>query len=131
MKATEHKALSDTEVIKRYLETHDQRYFHALYQRYSTKIYSRCISLLKDEALAQDAMQDIFLKLFLNLSQFADRAKFGTWVYSITYNYCIDLLRRRKKQRALFSAEQDDAPDLAEEVPDHCLLYTSPSPRDS
>ena len=121
-KAVEHKTLSDTEIIREYLRSHDQRYFHILYQRYSTKIYSRCISLLKNEALAQDAMQEIFMKLFLNLSKFGERAKFSTWVYSITYNYCIDVIRKNKKRTAIFSDEIENTPDPAEEVPEHALL---------
>jgi RNA polymerase sigma factor (sigma-70 family) len=80
------------------------------------------LSLLKDPALAQDAAQEIFVKIFLNLSRFSERSKFSTWVYSITYNYCIDMIRRRKKQRNLFSDELEDAPDIIEEVPDEELL---------
>ena len=80
------------------------------------------MSLLKDTALAQDAAQEIFVKIFLNLSRFSERSKFSTWVYSITYNYCIDMIRRRKKQRNLFSDEIEDAPDIVEEVPDEELL---------
>lgn len=122
MKTTEHKALTDSEIIRSYLSSRDQRYFQTLYRRYSTKIYSRCISLLKDEGLAQDAMQEIYLKIFLNLSKFGERAKFSTWVYSITYNYCIDIIRKKKKQTAIFSDEMERAPDLAEDIPDYALL---------
>ena len=122
MKTTQHKVLSDSEIIRQYLSSRDQRYFHTLYRRYSTKIYSRCISLLKDEGLAQDAMQEIFMKLFLNLSKFGERAKFSTWVYSITYNYCIDVIRKKKKQTAIFSDEMERVEDVAEEVPDYALL---------
>ncbi len=118
----QHKALSDSEIIRQYLASRDQRYFHTLYRRYSTKIYSRCISLLKDEGLAQDAMQEIFMKLFLNLSKFGERAKFSTWVYSITYNYCIDIIRKKKKQKAIFSDEMERVEDVAEDVPDYALL---------
>lgn len=122
MKTTQHKKLSDSEIIRQYLSSRDQQYFHILYGRYSTKIYSRCISLLKDEGLAQDAMQEIFMKLFLNLSKFGERAKFSTWVYSITYNYCIDVIRKKKKQKAIFSDEMERVEDVAEEVPDYALL---------
>ena len=44
------------------------------------------------------------------------------WVYSITYNYCIDFLRRKKKETNLFSSEVDDAPDLVDEVDDAELM---------
>jgi RNA polymerase sigma-70 factor (ECF subfamily) len=86
-------------------------------------VYAKCLSLLKNEALARDATQEIFTKIFLNLSRFGQRSRFSTWVYSITYNYCIDFLRKQQKKQALFSDELDDPPDLADqEVPDYELL---------
>lgn len=115
--------MKDIEVIHRYLQYQASRCFELLYDRYSSKIYAKCISLLKDEALAQDATQEIFLKVFLNLSRFGEKSRFSTWVYSITYNYCIDYLRRKKKQKAIFSDEIEKVPDVAvEEVSDKVLL---------
>lgn len=67
--------LSDEELIRHYLETQDSGYFDQLYEKYSTKVFSKCISLLKDEGRAQDATQDIFLKIFLNLSKFGGDRK--------------------------------------------------------
>ena len=114
--------ISDEELIRHYLETQDSKYFDQLYGKYSTKVFSKCISLLKDEGRAQDATQDIFLKIFLNLSKFGGKSQFSTWIYSITYNYCIDLIRKKKKSGNIFSDEIERAPDLAEEVPDSALL---------
>jgi len=114
--------ISDEELIRHYLETQNSKYFEQLYGKYSTKVFSKCISLLKDEGRAQDATQDIFLKIFLNLSKFGGKSKFSTWIYSITYNYCIDLIRKKKKSGNIFSDEIERAPDLAEEVPDSALL---------
>jgi RNA polymerase sigma factor (sigma-70 family) len=117
------KSMKDLEVIHTYLQYQASRCFDLLYERYSSKIYAKCISLLKDEALAQDATQEIFLKIFLNLSKFGEKSRFSTWVYSITYNYCIDYIRRKKKQQAIFSDEMEKAPDLAvEEVSDKVIL---------
>jgi len=112
--------MKDYEVIHGYLSSQATGCFNLLYDRYAGKIYSKCISLLKDESLAKDATQEIFTKIFLNLSKFGQKSKFSTWVYSITYNYCIDFLRRKKKQD-LFSDEMEKAPDLAEEIPDQAL----------
>ncbi|MEM6316965.1 MAG: sigma factor, partial [Bacteroidota bacterium] len=78
--------ISDEELIRHYLDTQNSKYFDQLYSKYATKVFSKCISLLKDEAGAQDATQDIFLKIFLNLSKFSGKSKFSTWIYSITYN---------------------------------------------
>lgn len=115
LKKTCDKSMKDHEVIHRYLEDQASKCFSVLYNRYAGKIYSKCISMLKDEALAQDATQEIFTKIFLNLSRFAEKSKFSTWVYSITYNYCIDFLRRKKKQIDIFSDEMEKLPELADE----------------
>ncbi len=115
--------VADLELIRLYLKTKDASLFSALYKRYAGKVYGKCLSLLKDEHLARDATQEIFLKIFLNLSRFEANSKFSTWVYSITYNYCIDLLRKQNKVRNLFDDEADRLPEVeAEEVPDEALL---------
>ncbi len=114
--------LTDFELVQRFLSTQDPAYFNVLYDKYSSKVYSRCISLLKDVALAQDATQEVFVKIYLNLSKFSERSQFSTWVYSITYNFCIDLIRRKQKQQALFTDDMEKTPDVADEVPDEELL---------
>ncbi|MEZ5041476.1 MAG: sigma-70 family RNA polymerase sigma factor [Saprospiraceae bacterium] len=120
MENTCSKEMKDAEVIHGYLKSQASICFSLLYERYAGKIYSKCISLLKDESLAKDATQEIFTKIFLNLSKFGEKSKFSTWVYSITYNYCIDFLRRKKKQD-IFSDEMEKAPDIVDEIPDEAL----------
>lgn len=78
--------------------------------------------MLKDEGSAQDATQDIFVKIYSNLAKFSEKSKFSTWIYSITYNYCIDYLRKRKKEKNLFTGEMDTPPDIVEDVEDSELL---------
>lgn len=109
-------------MIQAYLKTQEPSFFNILYKKYSVKVYSKCISLLKEEALAKDATQEIFIKIFLNLSKFGAQSKFSTWVYSITYNYCIDLIRKKKKTSSIFSDEIENAPDIVDDVPDAALL---------
>ena len=117
------KNIPDEEIIKMYLNTRTSAYFTVLYKRYGGKVFSKCISLLKDEELANDAAQEIFTKIFLNLAKFSGKSKFSTWVYSITYNYCIDYLRRRKKDRNIFSDEDiENSGEPIEEVADKDLL---------
>ncbi|MCB9282549.1 MAG: RNA polymerase sigma factor [Lewinellaceae bacterium] len=116
------KKLSDAELVRRFLSTQESAYFSVLYDKYSNKVYSRCLSLLRDVALAQDATQEVFVKIYLNLSRFSERSQFSTWVYSITYNFCIDMIRRNKKQQALFSDDIEKTPDLVDEVPDEELM---------
>ena len=74
------KQLSDEEVIVRYLDSQKRVYFNILYDRYSNKIFAKCISILKDETKAVDASQEIIIKLVTNLSKFGGNSKFSTWV---------------------------------------------------
>ena len=96
MKTGCHNGMRDFEVINSYLKTQASMCFSLLYNRYASKIYAKCLSILRDEMLAEDATQEIFMKIFMNLSRFEEKAKFSTWIYSITYNYCIDYLRRKQ-----------------------------------
>ncbi|MBK7409653.1 MAG: RNA polymerase sigma factor [Saprospirales bacterium] len=116
------KKLSDSELVQRFLATQESAYFSVLYDKYSARVYSRCLSLLKDVALAQDATQEVFVKIYLNLSKFSERSQFSTWVYSITYNFCIDLIRRNKKQQAIFTDDIEKTPEVADEVSDEDLM---------
>lgn len=115
---------SDEDIVALYLKTRNQVYFDKLYTRYSGKIYGRCISLLKNETLAQDAVQEVFVKILLNLSKFSERSRFSTWVYSITYNFCIDYIRRNKRKTQIIVDKDIEGLDQAEEVEDNYILET-------
>jgi RNA polymerase sigma factor (sigma-70 family) len=115
--------LTDSELIARFRVAQDQVYYTQLYRRYAPKVFAKCISMLSDEALARDATQDIFIKILLNLGKFNELSSFSTWTYSITYNYCIDLIRKKKKMPILFTEDVGrikDAPEI--DVPDSVLL---------
>lgn len=119
---TAHIALSDNEIIREYLRTQRQDYFSILYRKYADKVYRKCYTLLKDQGLAEDAMQDIFVKVMMNLASFNERAQFSTWIYSITYNFCIDYIRKHKKEKQLFVDDIERAPDVTDDIPDEFLL---------
>ena len=108
--------ISDEEIVSLYLSSQDEYYFSEIYQRYSGKIYGKCLSFFKDESEAADAVHDIFMKLLLNMSKFGEKSKFSTWVYSITYNYCIDTLRRGKKLQATSIEEISGELDVEEDT---------------
>lgn len=55
--------------------------------------------MLNDNELANDATQEIFIKIMFNLEKFKSESSLSTRIYSITYNYCIDLIRKKKKQK--------------------------------
>ncbi len=120
-------SMSDEEIIDKYRENANTRYFDVLYTRYSDKVYAKCVSMLKDEGRAEDAVQDIFMKILVSISKFKGNSKFSTWLYSITYNFCIDKIRRKRKERSLVQ-EVDDLSNLegvTDDVDDNELLEAS------
>ncbi len=113
------KSLSDEQLVTLFIETQKNLYFEHLYDRYADKVYRKCMSFVKDEAKAEDFTHDIFMKLVLNISTYKATAKFSTWLYSITYNYCIDQVRPSKKYVEYpldydFDLVEDDDSEFAE-----------------
>jgi len=114
--------MSDFELIDSILETQNEKCVEMLYDRYSNKIYRKCLTFVKETNLAEDLTHDIFIKSLLNLSKFNKRSQFSTWLYSITYNYCIDYLRKSKKQNYIsYNIEDKIAQDVAYEETDDLL----------
>jgi RNA polymerase sigma-70 factor (ECF subfamily) len=122
-KTSSSAALSDSQLIALYLRDQDARYFSQLYRRYAGKVFAKCISMLADHGVAKDATQDVFIKVLLNLSKFTEQSSFSTWVYSITYNYCIDLIRKKKKNILIFSEDVGRISKETEiDIPDSVIL---------
>lgn len=61
-------------------------------------VYRFCLSMLADEALAEDAAQDALVRVCSSLPEFEGRSKFSTWVYRIASNRCLDLLRSKSSR---------------------------------
>lgn len=114
--------MEDMDIVVAYRRHQHATCFRLLYERYAGKVYSKAMTMLHKPNEAEDATQEIFTKIFLSLGKFEGQAKFSTWVYSITYNLCIDKIRRGKRSRELFAKEVDEPPDLVEEVPDEALM---------
>lgn len=95
---SKHKDISDVEILSLYLTTRNPIYFDCFYSRYSLLIFKRCFNILKDECIAEDACQEVFLKIIINFSSFKGRSKLSTWIYRITNNHCLDKLKKKRNQ---------------------------------
>src|ERR1700723_3294035 len=73
----------------------DAQLFHELIRPYERRVYAMALSFLRNEADAEDATQETFLKAFRNLASFRGDAKFGTWLVSIALNEARSRIRRR------------------------------------
>jgi RNA polymerase sigma-70 factor, ECF subfamily len=86
----------------------DVRLFHDLVRPYERSVYVMALSMLKNEADAEDTAQEAFLKAFRNLGSFRADSKFSTWLVSITLNEARSRLRR---SRALKIESLDEPED--------------------
>ncbi|QMW05098.1 RNA polymerase sigma factor [Spirosoma foliorum] len=71
--------------------------FEELYKQYAHKVYRTCLNMTNDSLDAQDFTQDIFMKVFLKRNSFQNRSSFSTWLYAISYHYCLDRLKPGKQ----------------------------------
>lgn len=97
MKNSKLKHLKDEELVALYIDTQQNLYFEEIYERYANKVYRKCYSFVYNQAKAEDFTHDIFLKLIVKIGTFKESSKFSTWLYSITYNFCMDQIRVNKK----------------------------------
>lgn len=116
------KKVTDEELVTLYLESQNVAYFNLIYKRYSGKIFGKCLSLLKSESEAEDATQDVMMKILLNMAKFSGKSRFSTWIYSITYNYCIDFIRRKKKDPSIYVDDFIENLDVEDDVEDRFLM---------
>jgi RNA polymerase sigma-70 factor (ECF subfamily) len=83
-----------------------------LYDRYGRAAYSLALRVLRDPALAEDAVQEAFLTIWRTAGSFlADRAKPNTWILTLAHRRAVDLVRREQRRRAapLESADAHEA----------------------
>lgn len=87
-------ATDDLTLVKR-IRSGDQRAFKLLVERYQRKVYAVALGMLKDKEEAMDVSQEAFVKVYKYLDHFKGDASFYTWLYRITVNICIDIIRKR------------------------------------
>jgi len=75
----------------------DREAFAGLFERYKNLVYKTAFLMLGEPAEAEDALQEIFVQVYRSLSGFDPRkAAFTTWLYRVTFNYCLNHRRKRR-----------------------------------
>ncbi|MBP1996822.1 RNA polymerase sigma factor SigW [Paenibacillus eucommiae] len=86
----------------------DRAAFTELVELYKDKIFHLAYRMLNNKQEAQDAVQETFLRVYMNLHRYDDKQKLSTWIFRIGTNHCIDLLRKRKNRTYSLDAEIPD-----------------------
>lgn len=92
-------AISDDQQYINQVLNGDTNAFTALVDQYKAMVFSLALKMLKSREEAEEVAQDSFLKAYRSLAKFKGDAKFSTWLYTITYNSCLDRIRKNKREQ--------------------------------
>ena len=113
-------SLSDQELIVRYLDG-CERSFEELLNRHQQKIYTSIYLFVKDQSLAEDIFQEVFIKIIdtLRKGKYNHEGKFLQWAMRIAYNMCVDYFRRAKRRPKVSPTETFDIFDVLQVTDDN------------
>ena len=108
-----HNNISDSELIELY-QSGENKPFEALLSRHKSKIYTSIYLFVRDQSLADDIFQEVFIKIIdtLNKGNYNNEGKFLQWALRISYNMCVDNHRRKKRQSMVKPTDDFDIFDV-------------------
>ena len=111
--ARRRQAQDERELVTR-AQKGDAEAYEVLVRRHQRRVLAVVGGILRRSEDVEDVAQQVFLKAYLSLKRFDQRAKFGTWLYKIAVNECWDLLRKKKVRPLLYEADLSE--DQARQV---------------
>jgi RNA polymerase sigma-70 factor (ECF subfamily) len=114
---------TDREIVER-VKAGDIALYEIIMRRYNQRLYRVARAILRDDAEAEDVMQDAYVRAFQHLDQFAGRAPFSAWLTRIAVHEALGRLRLRDRNLQLDDAEQDGEFSMN-------MVETSPDPEQS
>jgi RNA polymerase sigma-70 factor, ECF subfamily len=120
---------SDEEVVSRVLGG-ETALFEIIMRRYNQRLYRVAHSILRNDAEAEDVMQDAYVRAYQHLGQFEGRAKFSTWLTRIAVHEALARAHRRSRVQELDAEPSggymdpliSNTPDPEQQVSDHELV---------
>ena len=94
--------MTDTSLVEK-IKSGDQAAFNDLVKQHQDFVLNVCFRFLGNREDAQDATQEVFIKVYFAMQQYAPNAKISTWIYRIAVNYCLNYKRSQKRKKQFFS----------------------------
>ena len=108
----EYQGLDDRQLIQQIAQGVKEA-LEELYNRYSTPVFSLARFMLRHEALAEEATQDIFLNIWLKSASYkADRGEPKSWIMSVAHHKVIDIIRSRRRNINMTDPKDYETLDL-------------------
>lgn len=121
MQLTQVAHITDEQLVEMYIDGNDKA-FETLLKRHKSKIYTSIYLFCKDQQLAEDLFQEVFIKIIntLRSGRYTNEGKFFYWAMRIAHNQCVDYFRRMKRRPTVSPTDEFDIFNL--------LSHTSESP---
>lgn len=101
------QSLSDESLLTRIANHRDRAAFGALFSRFSRRIFGLGMRLSGNEQLSKDLVQEVMLAVWQHSSRFnSDKGTAQSWIFALSRNKCIDILRKSNKHSISVSADQ-------------------------
>ena len=94
------KNLKDEHIVD-LVRTKDKELYLEIVIRYQEKLLRYAINLIQDKSKAEDAVQESFIKAFINLNSFNLKMKFSSWIYRIVHNQVMNTFNKNKRELPL------------------------------
>lgn len=122
---------ANAELIRK-AQNGDLRAFEQIVTEHYSKIYNIALGIMGSSHDAEDAAQNVLIKLHSSIGSFRFQSGFSSWVYRITTNVCLDELRKRKRSKSSPMTDIDDnGVDVPEESASPEVQYISAEKRDA
>ncbi|TAL48420.1 MAG: RNA polymerase sigma factor [Chitinophagaceae bacterium] len=111
--------MTERELIEQ-LKQGEETAFKTIVEQWKDMVYNTVLGIVQNETEAEDITQDVFIKVFENISSFKGESKFSTWLYKIATSKALDFLRSRKRKKrfgfmkSLFGNGHEEEPQLAD-----------------
>lgn len=93
--------------------------FETIYKDYKNLVYNLALSYVHNEEDAEDITQELFVKVYQRYSEYnPERSSLKTWVYQITINHCLDVIKSRKSKKRFGFLTSLFSDDTSEPIPE-------------
>jgi len=87
------------QMLIRELKDGEEEAFKELVEKYQDKVYNTCLGFVKNTEDADDLSQEVFIEIYRSINKFREESSLSTWIYRITVNKSLELLRRMKRKK--------------------------------
>lgn len=107
--------IPDDELLKGCLRK-DRKFQELLYRKHAKKMYAICQTYVQDKAVAQDILQDSFIKIFIKINTFSPDNSLEGWIRRIVTNTAIDYFRQGKKLHKFIELADHHSEEVSDDV---------------